>query len=63
MIVNSSTRKDEVEKMIEELEHDFIDTKSKTLIPLEIMVVLGKVQGIVGSTYTNKRIVLMVVPV
>jgi hypothetical protein len=55
-------KKDEVEKMIEELEHDFIDTKSKTLVPLEIMVVLGKVQGIVRNSYTNKRIVLMVAP-
>jgi hypothetical protein len=44
-------KKDEIEKFIEELEHEFIDTKSQSIIPLEIMAVLGKVQGIVGSTY------------
>lgn len=44
-------KKDEVEKLIEELEHEFIETKSKVMIPLEIMAVLGKLQGAVGSTY------------
>lgn len=44
-------KKEELEKLVEELEHEFIDTKSKSIIPLEIIAVLGKVQGIVGSTY------------
>ncbi|CAB9526353.1 expressed unknown protein [Seminavis robusta] len=43
-------KKEAVEKELEKLEHSaHIDTKSTDLIQLELLVVLGKVQGIIGN--------------
>ncbi|KAL3896405.1 MAG: hypothetical protein SGARI_007180, partial [Bacillariaceae sp.] len=41
-------KKEAVEKVIEEIEHEKVTTKVQR-VPLEIMAVLGKVQGIVGN--------------
>jgi hypothetical protein len=41
-------KKEAVEKMIEEIKHERVTTRTNA-IPIELMVVLGKVQGIVGD--------------
>jgi C2 domain len=47
-------KKEAVEKELEELEHStHMDTKSKDIIHLELLVVLGKVQAIVGGEYRS----------
>ena len=50
-------KKDAVEKEIEEIEKEekSIQTKTESLIPVELLDVLGKVQGIVGGKF-QKRI-------
>jgi C2 domain len=49
-------KKEAVEKVIEELEHERIATKTKAM-PLELMAVLGKVQAIVGNVCRAFRLV------
>jgi hypothetical protein len=49
-------KKEAVEKVIEEIEHERVTTKVNH-VPLEIMVVLGKVQGIVGNVCRIFRLV------
>ncbi|KAG7343502.1 C2 domain containing protein [Nitzschia inconspicua] len=49
-------KKEAVEKVIEEIENERVATNSKA-IPLELMTVLGKVQGIVGGVCRALRFV------
>ncbi|KAG7372677.1 C2 domain containing protein [Nitzschia inconspicua] len=49
-------KREAVEKVIEEIEQEQVATNSKT-IPLELMTVLGKVQGIVGGVCRAFRFV------
>jgi hypothetical protein len=49
-------KKEAVEKVIEEVEHELVQSKTKP-IPIELMGVLGKVQGIVGGICRNFRLI------